>query len=294
MPSFSFQYEVGPVCWALCKALRFGVDLGMLQSATRCLFLDIDANVMTTSQRPQTKSRSKTFWKNKQVGLDFLNKVFVEPVVVALFSPLMVADSKSWRIRFVFFHDLSTQVESDFTPLSLCQDHWQLCFRWKVLPPEATSVIHPTQPTRPGRMRNLTWIRSLQRMFVRENCETMCGCWVTNMLCACVAMSMNLRFWAKKFWFCSLISLDSCKDSHRVDRQNPVDRLNIQYNFLNIWTIPTPHLGKDPFHEQLYNLFGVEAVKRHETKYSGFWIVKLKSHWMHSMISERLLVLWNV
>lgn len=208
MPSFSFQYEVGPVCWALCKALRFGVDLGMLQSATRCLFLDIDANVMTTSQRPQTKSPSKTFWKNKQVGLDFLNKVFVEPVVVALFSPLMVADSKSWRIRFVFFHDLSTQVESDFTPLSLCQDHWQLCFRWKVLPPEATSVIHSTQPTRPGRMRNLTWIRSLQRMFVRENCETMCGCWVTNMLCACaVAMSRNLRFRAKNFWFCSL-SLD--------------------------------------------------------------------------------------
>ena len=64
MPSSSFQYEVGPVCWALCKALRFGVDLGMRQGATRCLFLDIDANefcnfrinVMATAQRPQTKS----------------------------------------------------------------------------------------------------------------------------------------------------------------------------------------------------------------------------------------------
>ena len=136
MPSFSFQYEVGPVCWALCKALRFGVDLGMRQSATRCLFLDIDANVMATSQRPQTKSPSKTFWKNQQVGLSFRSKVFVEPIVVALFSPLMAADSKSWRIRFLLFHDLSTQVESDFTPLSLCQDHWQLCFRWRCFRPK--------------------------------------------------------------------------------------------------------------------------------------------------------------
>ena len=244
--------------------------------------------------RPSPQFSSKTFWKNQQVGLDFLF-FFVEPVVVALFSPLMVADSKSWRIRFVFFHDLSTQVESDFTPLSLCQDHWQLCFQWKVLPPEATSVIHPTQPTRPGRMRNLTWIRSLQRMFVRENCETMCGCWVTNMLCACaVAMSRNLRFRAKNFLILfPILGSDSCKiPIESIDRILWIE--SISDIVLNIWTIPTPHLGNDPFHEQLYNLFGVEAVKRHETKHSGFWIVKSNGHWMHSMISERLLVLWNV
>lgn len=232
MPSSSFQHEVGPVCRTLCKALRFGVDLGMWQSSTRCLFLDIDANefrnfriVMAKCVTTWHQNDLRPSWKNQQVGLDFLNKVFVGRVVVALFSSLMVADSKKLtNVIFVFPWALRSSQTSLPCPCvrtaDSCAASDERCFRPKQLLWTRLSRLDGGCETLPGsdRFRGCLWGKTARLCVDTElpTCfQSMCSC------------GDGYEFRAKKFLLLFPNIFGFMQDSHRVDRQNPVDRVNI-------------------------------------------------------------------